>query len=156
MNSSTWAICRGGLTLQYQELIDILRDKENPNVLDYIDDAVQMLEELREDLKASNEHCEILRNMLAKYKDEIVPGYQEAADKWEKLVQKIREELVRVTSEKYAAIETIFKYAGCEECKWWDDKDKFCKKQGKNAVLYDWLCSPVWRGAKEDELGKER
>ena len=156
MNSSTWAICRGGLTLQYQELIDILRDKENPNVLDYIDDAVLMLEELWEDLKASNERYEILRNMLAKYTDEIVPGYQKVADKWEKLVPKIREDLVRATLEKYAAIETIFKYAGCEECKWWDDKDKFCKKQGKNAVLYDWFCSPVWRGAKEDELGKER
>lgn len=65
------------------------------------------------------------------------------------IVQKLRRSLQRVTAEKYAAIETIFKYAGCEECKWWDDKDKFCKKQGKNAVLYDWLYSPEWRGAKE-------
>lgn len=65
------------------------------------------------------------------------------------IVRKLRKELARVTEEKYTAVETIFKYAGCQECKWWDDKDKFCKKQGKNAVLYDWLCSPVWRGTKE-------
>lgn len=66
------------------------------------------------------------------------------------IVQKLRAELARMTAEKYAAVETIFKYAGCQECKWWDDKDGFCEKQGRNAVLYDWLCSPVWRGAKEE------
>lgn len=66
------------------------------------------------------------------------------------LDEELREELARVTAEKYTAVETIFKYAGCQECKWWDDKDGFCKKQGRNAVLYDWLCSPVWRGTKEE------
>lgn len=65
------------------------------------------------------------------------------------IVQKLREELEMVTTEKYKAVETIFKYAGCQECKWWNDKDGFCEKQGRNAVLCDWLCSPVWRGAKE-------
>ena len=65
------------------------------------------------------------------------------------IVRQLRKELARVTAEKYTAVETIFKYAGCKECKWWDDKDKFCKKQGRNAVLYDWLCSPEWRGTKE-------
>lgn len=67
------------------------------------------------------------------------------------IVQKLLDKLARMTAEKYAAVETIFKYAGCQECKWWDDKDGFCEKQGRNAVLYDWLCSPVWRGAKEGE-----
>lgn len=70
--------------MRYHELIDALSDAENPNVLDYIDDAVQMLEDLWGDLKASNARCETLRNMLAKYQYEIVPGYREMAEKAER------------------------------------------------------------------------
>lgn len=41
--------------MRYHELIYALRDAENPNVLDYIDDAVQMLEELWGDLEAATD-----------------------------------------------------------------------------------------------------
>lgn len=34
--------------MRYHELIDALSDAENPNVLDYIDDAVKMIEDLRD------------------------------------------------------------------------------------------------------------
>lgn len=32
--------------MDYKELIDILRDESNPNVLDYIDDAVTAINDL--------------------------------------------------------------------------------------------------------------
>ena len=32
--------------MRYHELVDAISDAENPNVLDYIDDAVQMLKDL--------------------------------------------------------------------------------------------------------------
>lgn len=65
------------------------------------------------------------------------------------IVQKLREELERVTKEKYKAVETIFKYAGCQECKRWDDKDEWCEKHDRHADSSDHCCSPEWRGAKE-------
>lgn len=65
------------------------------------------------------------------------------------IVQKLRWELARVTAERNAAVETIFKYAGCQECKRWDDKDEWCEKHDRHADSSDHCCSPEWRGAKE-------
>lgn len=121
--------------MRYHELIDALRDAENPNVLDYIDDAVQMLEDLWGDLKASNARCETLRNMLAKYQDEIVPGYREMAEKAER--------------ERNAAVNDINEILSltelcpilCEWCRW----NEGC----------DGSKTPVWRGAAVSKEGRE-
>lgn len=67
--------------MDYHELIDALTDEGNPNVLDYIDDAVEMLEHLYSELKAANVRCETLSKMVTQYQDELIPGYRERAEK---------------------------------------------------------------------------
>lgn len=69
--------------MDYHELIDALTDEGNPNVLDYIDDAVEMLEHLYSELKAANARCETLSKMVTQYQDELIPGYRERAEKAE-------------------------------------------------------------------------
>ncbi len=65
------------------ELIDALTDAENPNVLDYIDDAVGWLEYLHSELAAANARCETLSKMVTQYQDELIPSYRERAEKAE-------------------------------------------------------------------------
>ena len=65
------------------------------------------------------------------------------------IVRELREELERVKAERDAAVKTIFKYAGCQECKRWDDKDEWCEKHDRHADSSDRCCSPEWRGTRE-------
>ena len=69
--------------MDYHELIDALTSEDNPYVLDYIDDAVEMLEHLYSELKAANARCETLNKMVTQYQDELIPGYRERAEKSE-------------------------------------------------------------------------
>lgn len=66
--------------MDYDELIDALTDSENPNRLDYIDDAVRMIDELRMEAKGSRLRCETTEKMLSNYQDEIVPRYRSLAE----------------------------------------------------------------------------
>lgn len=70
--------------MDYHELINELSYKDNPYVLDYIDDAVEMLEHLYSELKAANARCETLSKMVTQYQDELIPGYRERAEKAER------------------------------------------------------------------------
>ena len=70
--------------MDYHELINELSYEDNPYVLDYIDDAVEMLEHLYSELKAANARCETLNKMVMQYQDEIIPGYRERAEKAER------------------------------------------------------------------------
>lgn len=69
--------------MEYHELIDALTC-EDKNALDYIDDAVEMLEHLYSELKAANARFETLNKMVTKYQDELIPGYRERAEKAER------------------------------------------------------------------------
>lgn len=69
--------------MDYHELIDSLTN-EDKNALDYIDDAVEMLEHLYSELKATNARCETLNKMVTQYQDELIPGYRERAEKAER------------------------------------------------------------------------
>lgn len=70
--------------MDYHELIDALTDEDNPNVLDYINDAVETLEHLYSELRAANARCETLSKMVTQYQDELIPGYRERAEKAER------------------------------------------------------------------------
>ena len=69
--------------MDYHELINELSYEDNPYVLDYIDAAVEMLENLYSELKAANARCETLSKMVTQYQDELIPGYRERAEKAE-------------------------------------------------------------------------
>lgn len=60
--------------MDYKELIDILRDETNPNVLDYIDDAVTAINDLlarAESAEARAEKAERERNTYKIFFDDI-------------------------------------------------------------------------------------
>lgn len=65
------------------------------------------------------------------------------------IVQKLREELARVTAERDAAVKTIFEWIGCPECKQWDSENEWCMKHDRKADSSDRCNTPEWRGAKE-------
>lgn len=60
--------------MDYKELIDILRDENNPNVLDYIDDAVTAIN----DLLARAESAEVRAEKAERERDE----YKVALQNW--------------------------------------------------------------------------
>lgn len=60
--------------MDYKELIDILRDENNPNVLDYIDDAVTAIN----DLLARAESAESRAEKAERERDE----YKVALQNW--------------------------------------------------------------------------
>ena len=116
--------------MDYKELIDALADENNPNVLDYIDDAVQMLEQLKMELNATKTRCEILSKMVTKYQDNTIPEY--------------RARLEKAESERDAAVRDLNEILSLDEmcplqCEWcaWDDD---C----------DGTKPPKWRGVKGD------
>lgn len=60
--------------MDYKELIDILQDESNPNVLDYIDDAVTAINDLlarTESAEARAEKAERERNAYKIFFDDI-------------------------------------------------------------------------------------
>ena len=129
--------------MDYHELINELSYEDNPYVLDYIDDAVEMLEHLYSELKAANARCETLSKMVTQYQDELIPGYRERAEKAER--------------ERDAAIsdmEALMWYSGegCKVCAHAKEVHRQpyvrlecdLKEQGKPLD-----CLPKWRGAQE-------
>ena len=78
--------------MDYHELIDALTC-EDKNALDYIYDAVEMLEHLYSELKAANARCETLSKMVTQYQDDIIPGYRERAEKAERERRAVLERL---------------------------------------------------------------
>lgn len=76
---------------------------------------------------------------LARWLCSIIPG----------IVQKLRDELARVTAERDAAVKTIFEWTGCPECKQWDSENEWCMKHDREADSSDGCNTPEWRGAKE-------
>ena len=79
--------------MDYDELINALTDEDNPNVLDYIDDAVEAIDTLRSELRAANVRCETLSKMVTQYQDELIPGYRERAEKAERERRAVLERL---------------------------------------------------------------
>lgn len=52
--------------------------------------------------------------------------------------------------ERDEAVETIFKWTGCLECKYWDSAIDWCKKHGRSAAISNGCTTPEWRGMKEE------
>lgn len=124
--------------MEYRELIDELADKENQNVLNYIPDAVQMLETLWLEVKASHLQYETVRNMLTEYQDKIVPKCREQVE-----VEKARAE--KAERERDAAISDLRRVSieNCAEC-------MYCLYE--TAKSFCWNCQDgsnwKWKGLK--------
>ena len=52
--------------------------------------------------------------------------------------------------ERDEAVETIFKWTGCPECKYWDSATDWCEKHDRYATISDGCTTPEWRGMKEE------
>lgn len=120
--------------MDYHELIDALTDEGNPNVLDYINDAVETLEHLYSELRAANTRCEMLSKILTEYQDELIPGYRERAEKAE-----------RKRDAAVSDIETMLAYGGTNF-----DACLFCKNRYCYARNGTKPCYPEWRGPQEE------
>lgn len=120
--------------MDYHELIDALTDEDNPNVLDYINDAVETLEHLYSEPRAANTRCETLSKMLTESQGELIPGYRERAEKAE------RERDAAVSD-----IETLLAYGGTNF-----DACLFCKNRYCYARNGTKPCYPEWRGPQEE------
>lgn len=120
--------------MDYDELINALTDEDNPNVLDYIDDAVEAIDTLRSELRAANVRCETLSKMVTQYQDELIPGYRKRAEKAE------RERDAAVSD-----IEIMLAYGGTNF-----DACLFCKNRYCYARNGTRPCYPEWRGPQEE------
>lgn len=52
--------------------------------------------------------------------------------------------------ERDEAVETIFKWTGCSECKNWQSDTDWCEKHDRYATISDGCNTPEWRGIKEE------
>ena len=52
--------------------------------------------------------------------------------------------------ERDDAVETIFKWTGCAECKHWKSDTDWCEKHDRYATISDGCSTPEWRGIKEE------
>lgn len=62
----------------------------------------------------------------------------------------LKKQLAEVTAERNFAVQTIFKWTGCPECRNWDSKDDWCKKYDREASCIDGCDYPEWRGIQEE------
>ena len=93
--------------MDYKELIDALRDEDNCDVLDYIDDAAEAIETLTaENARLLAENERIRSNCYAK------DGVQAIIDERDEL----RAELATSQQETRAAVELV----RCKDCRWRD------------------------------------
>lgn len=130
----------------YKELIERLKDEtywsgsSGPSSRDIhpiiCDEAATAITDLLARAEAAEARCKTLEKMVREYQDEIVPGYRERAEKAER--------------ERDEAVETIFKWTGCAECKNWQSDTDWCEKHDRYATISDGCSTPEWRGIKEE------
>ena len=108
----------------------------NPQARDALEKAATAITALLARAEAAEARCKTLEKMVREYQDEIVPGYRERAEKAER--------------ERDEAVETIFKWTGCPECKYWNSATAWCEKHDRYATMSDGCTTPEWRGIKED------
>lgn len=133
--------------MNYDELIDALTDEDNPNVLDYINDAVETLEHLYSELRAANTRCETLNKMVTQYQDELIPGYRERAEKAEQERDAAIEDLRACHIElcdtcKHASAPPKWCEADCESCQW-----ESCRCRDCIGGASQW----EWRGVRREQ-----
>lgn len=63
--------------MDYKELIDVLRDENNPNVLDYIDDAVTAINDLLARTEAAEARAEKAEGERDEYKVALQNWHEE-------------------------------------------------------------------------------
>ncbi len=66
--------------------------------------------------------------------------------------EKLRAELERTKAEQDAAINTIFQWTGCPECKYWNSADEWCEKHDRYADSCGGCDSPEWRGPQKEDV----
>lgn len=108
----------------------------NPQARDALEKAAKAITDLLERAAVAEARCNALEKMVREYQDEIVPGYREMAEKAER--------------ERDEAVETIFKWTGCAECKNWQSDTDWCEKHDRYATISDGCSTPEWRGIKEE------
>lgn len=136
--------------MDYHELINELSYKDNPYVLDYIDDAVEMLEHLYSELKAANARCETLNKMVTQYQDELIPGYRERAEKAQRERDAAIEDLRACHIEpcdtcKHASAPPKWCEADCESCQWESCRCRGCRDCIGGASQWE------WRGVRKEQ-----
>lgn len=57
----------------------------------------------------------------------------------------------KAEKERDKAIEAIFQWVGCPECKRWNGTDEWCEKHDRYADSMDGCSSPEWKGLLEEE-----
>ena len=101
-----------------------------------IEQAANAITDLLERAEVAEARCKAFEKMVREYRDEIVPRYMEMAEKAER--------------ERDEAVETIFKWRGCAECKNWQSDTDWCEKHDRYATISDGCSTPEWRGIKEE------
>lgn len=133
--------------MDYHELINELSYEDNPCVLDYIDDAVEMLEHLHSEPAAANARCETLSKMVTQYQDELIPGYRERAEKAERERDAAIKDLRACHIEpcdtcKHASAPPKWCEADCESCQW-----ESCRCRDCIGGASQW----EWRGVRKEQ-----
>ena len=86
-------------------------------------------------VQAREERIKTLEKIVKEYQEVIVPGYKNRVEVIERKLEN--------------AIQTIFEYSGCGECKYWEQEKDWCKKYGISAGWNDRCALIVWKGLEE-------
>ena len=133
--------------MDYKELIDILRDETNPNVLDYIDDAVTAINDLLDRVEtAEAERDEARRDCaVAEQNHQIEVERRKSSESRAGKAERERDYAIKQL--KIVADEN----GGCWGCKWFDDMTKKCTNP-EGMVSCNTRTNNMWewRGLKEE------
>lgn len=131
--------------MDYEELIDQL----NAGEFDRLFSRAEAAEEIVESLEMSNR---LLSTRITKAEarcallDEARENANEACAKWEGMYRMALERAEKAEKERDAAIQTIFQWTGCPECKFWKPGENWCEKHDREACSSDGCDTPEWRG----------
>lgn len=105
-------------------------------------DCASAINDLISRLEAAEARCAAL--------DEARENANEACAKWEGMYRMALERAEKAEKERDAAIQTIFQWTGCPECKFWKTGENWCEKHDREACSSDGCDMPEWRGIKEE------
>lgn len=77
--------------------------------------------------------------------EEFESGYKPISDAITDFLSRAQ----KAEMERDAAIETIFEWTGCPECKFWNSENNWCEKHDREADSSDGCNTPEWRGFME-------
>lgn len=103
-----------------------------------VEDITRSITDLLSRAEAAEARCALL--------DEARENANEACAKWEGVYRMALERAEKAEKERDAAIQTIFQWTGCQECKFWKPGENWCEKHDREACSSDGCDTPEWRG----------